>query len=53
MASASATGSRWGTTSPAPLPSSSTACGKAVTTTGRPAATASTSTPDVTWSRES
>ena len=43
-------GSRWGTTSPAPLASSSTAWGKAVDTTGRPAATASTSTPEVTWS---
>ena len=46
-------GSRCGTTMPAPLPSSSTACGKAVAMTGRPAATASTSTPDVTWSSES
>ena len=38
---------------PAPLASSSTAWGKAVATTGRPAAIASTSTPEVTWSRES
>ena len=50
IARPSATGSRCGTTIPAPLASSSTACGNAVDTTGRPAATASTSTPDVTWS---
>jgi hypothetical protein len=45
------TGSRWGTTIPAPLASSSTAWGNAVDTTGRPAATASTRTPEVTCSR--
>ena len=48
MAAARASGSRWGTTVPAPLLNSSTACGNAVETTGRPAATASTKTPDVT-----
>ena len=35
------------------LESNSTACGKAVATTGRPAAIGSTRTPDVTWSFES
>ena len=45
--------SRWGTTIPAPPLSSSTACGNAVATTGRPEATASTRTPEVTWSSES
>ena len=48
--SASAPGRAAGTTIPAPPLSSSTACGNAVATTGRPAATASTSTPEVTWS---
>ena len=53
IASAKANGSAWGTTMPAPLLSSSIACGNAVAITGRPAAIASTSTPEVTWSRES
>jgi len=53
MASASAAESPWGTTFTAPLACSSMACGKAVAITGRPAASASTSTPDVTWSFES
>src|ERR1700734_1071622 len=52
-ASAIASGSSWSTTSPAPLESNSTAWGNAVATTGRPAAMASTRTPDVTWSLES
>ncbi len=50
---ASASGSSWPTTMPAPVESSSAACGNAVATTGLPAAMASTSTPDVTWSLES
>ena len=45
--------SRCGTTIPVSSASSSIACGKAVETTGRPAATASINTPDVTCSRES
>ena len=48
IALASAAGSECGTTMPAPPLSSSTACGNAVAITGRPAAIASTSTPDVT-----
>ena len=44
---------RGATTMPAPLANSSTACGKAVATTGLPAAMASTSTPEVTCSVES
>ena len=38
---------------PAPPESSSTACGKRVATTGVREVTASMSTPEVTWSRES
>ena len=41
-------GSSWPTTMPAPVPRSSTACGNAVATTGRPHAMASTRTPEVT-----
>ena len=52
-ASTMASGSSWSTMIPAPLASISTACGKAVAITGRPAAMASTSTPEVAWSRES
>src|SRR5450756_2978154 len=48
-----ASGSCRATRIPAPLDSSSTACGKAVETTGSPATTASVSTPEVTWSLES
>ena len=46
-------GTRCGTMVPAPDDNSSTACGKAVATTGRRAVTASISTPDVTWSGKS
>ena len=45
---ASAPGRRGRRRSPAPLARSSTACGKAVATTGRPLAMASTKTPEVT-----
>jgi hypothetical protein len=38
---------------PAPLANNSTAWGKAVATTGLPAAMAAASTPEVTWSVES
>ena len=48
-----AAGSWGGTSSPAPLVSSSRACGKSVETTGSTEVTASTRTPEVTWSRES
>ena len=47
-APAMASGSRRGTMRPEPVASSSTAWGKPVETTGRPAATASISTPEVT-----
>ena len=53
IAVAIAAGLPWGTMRPAPLLSSSTAWGNAVAMTGRPAAMASTSTPEVTWSFES
>ena len=43
-----ASGSLWSTKMPAPLRRTSTACGKAVATTGRPAAMASASAPEVT-----
>ena len=53
IASASAAGSRWGTTIPAPLPSSSTACGKAVDDDGPAGGDGVDEHPDVTWSTES
>ena len=52
-AAASATGSSWSMTMPAPLLSISTACGNAVATIGLPFAIASMSTPELTCSVES
>ena len=48
-----AAGSSRSTMMPAPLANNSTAWGNAVATTGRPAAMAAASTPEVTWSVES